>query len=257
MAIQMWAPRVFMGEYELSGQLTQATINYGAEPLDATVATSTTRIRVGGLKTVGFAYSGYVSGGSSGGMDQSLYDDVGVSNVPVTCVPLTSVSGSTQAIAQGATAYLFRALETEYQTFGEVGTLLPFSITAECDDRLVRGAVLLHEIQANSTSGAGVFSTGGYSLGGSSGQTVFASLNAVGNYSTALAVTVRSNPTSASTGVGTLRMTFTSLNGRGSDWQTAAGTTDTWWFVSGSVVGGVATTDDLNFIVGIGAAYTT
>lgn len=214
--------RVYVGGYELTGQIRAPALDYGAEPLDSTVLGSTTRSRVGGLKTVAFANEGFfhAAGAASSGIDAVLFGRVGVSSVPVTMTPTSGTDG--------ALSYLFQALHGEYSLGGSVGELVSFSVRGEADDNLVRGTVMRNSTLLGSSNPNGTATD----LGSSTDKTVYAALHVleVTGGSTEALVLILESAASSGMGGATTRITFTGTTASTAEWQRFdAGTTQQWW----------------------------
>lgn len=233
---------VFVAGYDVSGQLNAAALDYAAEMLDATTFNQTTRIRSGGLKAVTAAHSGFWDAGA-GGPDTAFFSRIGTQGVPMTILPNTGVAGSI--------AYFFRAIHGDYQAFGAVGDLTPFSVTAEGSDGEVpaRGMALFNGTVTGDANGT-AFVVGA----ASSAQTIVGALHIVGDpdgTTPTLDVTVESDVDGDFNSAATV-LTFAQMTTRGSDWQTASGpNTDTFYRVTLDIGG----TDDPSFaavvVVGI------
>lgn len=247
MAVRMYGPKVFFANYDLTGHLTAANIDYGAESLDATTLDSTTRKHSGGLKTIGLGYSGFWdNGASSSGPDAAFYNRIGTSNVPVTIAPAGS--------SDGARAFIFRSLNTQYSVGGEVGQLMPFTVTAEGDENLVRG-VLLANTTAQTADGTGT----AIQVSGSSGRTaygVFHLIDMSTGAADSITVTIQSDNSSSFASPST-QISFTAATASTAEWATfASGTTDDWWRVN-ITMAGTSAGASASLVVGFGVAATT
>lgn len=233
-------PKLYVGEYDLSGDLNAVALNYAAEMLDATAFGQTTRIHKGGLKTVGLSGEGFWSGGSDL-VDDALFAKIGVADVPVTVVP----AGETVANP----CYLFRCIHGSYAPGADIGEMLRFSVSAEGSGGVgaVRGQVL--HVGSETATGAGTKVQVGAVT---AGQTLYAALHVltVSGTSPTLDVVLQSDA-DASAGGETGRITFAQATGITSEWASVAGAiTDTYWRASFTIGG--TDTPTFEFILAVG-----
>ena len=119
---------VFFAGVDLSAQLNETTLDYGAEMLDATTFGQTTRIRAGGLKTDRVSMRGFWDADTvSFQPDLTLFEEIGVDDRVVTLFPDGITEGSTGA----GSGYAFKVVAMSYVPGGTVGELLAFTFTAE------------------------------------------------------------------------------------------------------------------------------
>lgn len=213
--------RLWLDEWDISAQISAATLEYSADVLDGTGLTDTNRTRVGGFRSVTLGYEGYWLAGTSdvAAIDDAVFDAVGSSNAVVTLLPYQST--------EGARAFTFRALHTEYSPGGTIGELFGVSVAAEGDDVLAQATVLRHSTAESADANGTAFN-----LGGSGGRTVYAAWHVFseGSGSTAASITVSiQSDGSSSFASPTTRISFAATTAAGAQWMTAAGTTDTWW----------------------------
>jgi hypothetical protein len=246
MSVQMTKARVFVHNVDVSGQLSGTNLSFGAEPLDATVLNSTTRTRVGGLRTVGLSHSGYLEyGASSSAVDPLFYDRIGTTGVAVTVCGNGSTEGASPA-------YVIPALHTQFSFGGEVGTLLAFDVTAE-GDSIARGAILRHTT-AETVDGNGT----AFQLTGSSGRTLWGALHVMalsGSTAAGLTVKIQSANTSGF-GAPNDRITFSNTTASTSQLGSAVGTTDDWYRVN-IVMTGTSDGATAHHLVSVGITQTT
>ena len=113
--------KLFMGAYELSGDVNALALKYGAETKDNTPINAATRTRAPGLKDFSFQHEGFWNGGA-GAVDDALFNSVlGVNNVPMTIGPLTG--------AEGELAYFGQVDAGEYAPGAKIGNMLGFSVS--------------------------------------------------------------------------------------------------------------------------------
>ena len=235
------SPKIYVGEYDLSGDMNSLASTYSGEPQDNTCFGATTRTVQGGLKKVTFSAEGYWSGGV-GEVDDVLFNDINVADVPVTLVP----EGETLANA----CYSFRCMGGEYSPGGTVGEMFRFSVSAEGTGSTgpVRGT--LFHVGSETTTGANAAKV---QIGAvTAGKSLYAALHVltVSGTDPTLDVLVRSDA-DASAGGESTRITFTQATGITSEWKSVAGAiTDTYWDVSWTIGG--TNTPTFEFVVSVG-----
>lgn len=232
---------VYLDGADLSGELNAAVFELGAEMLNDTRFQMTTIKNTPGLTTARVSHEGYWRANGTDGPDDVLFPNLGVQNVPVTLCP--------EGDDLGDLAFFFRTVQGEYSLGGQVGSLLPFSVSAEGADGVapVRGLVV-QPAGAVTASGDGT----GVEVGAAtSGQVVYFALHVISASGTSptLDVVVESDADNTFASA-TTRATFSQQTTTGSDWQTAAGAiTDTHYRVSYTVGG---TSPSFSFVVVVG-----
>src|SRR3990167_9153900 len=225
---------VFVGGQELTGQVRATALNYSAEPLDATVLNSTTRIHVGGLKAVAFSHEGFWyanTTASTDALDSARFAEIGTSGTVVT----VAAAGT-----EGSPAYIFRAMFSEYTPRGTVGELFGYNVSggANSGEGLVKGTVLWNSTQVTSTGVAADASTStplDLTAAASSGLYAYGAmhvLTATSSGATALTVAVQSDASSGFASPATVfAFTATTAAGAGSaEWKSALlASTDRWF----------------------------
>lgn len=236
-AIVLGNQRIYMGQYEITPQMSAAALDYAAEMLDATTYGNTTRINTGGLKTGSIQVDGFIDYSLTG---DSLHDSIGLADVPVSVIGLNG--------AEGDPAYLTRLALGKFQQGGAIGDLLKFQISGQSSDKIVRGSLL---IKGNKTSSG---NSTALELGAvASGKKMHSALHVLskGGTSPTLDVIIQSDATNAFSGSHTNRITFSQKTDVGYDYKTADGAiTDTWWRVN-YTIGGSAS-PQFNFVVLLG-----
>lgn len=230
--------KIFVGGHDLSGQISATALEYAADMLDETTFGATTRIHKGGLKSVVGSHQGLWDSASTTAVDPVLFARVGTEDVPVVLGP--------EGGADGATAYLMRAVHAEYTVGGDVGGLLPFSVSMEGTggQPMVRGKMLFNASATGNTNGT-VVNVGTVSAT----QYLYGVLHVFSGSGTFTAF-VQSAATEAFTSP-TTRITFGQVatgTAVASEWATriAGPITDTWWRVT------VTNPATRNFAVAIG-----
>ena len=228
--------RLFHGGLDLSGHLNAMSLEYGAEMLDATTYGNTTRINAGGVKSLVVAHEGYWSAVP----DAALFAGVGLGPVPVTICPVDA--------ADGALAYLFQAVQSEYTPGAAHGELLAFGVTMEGagGTPLVRG-LILHPETAVDESDDGT----GRQLGAVvEGKSLYAALHVLdASDNDTLDVEIESASSGAFSSP-TTRIAFAQATAKGSEWKSVAGPiTHTHYRVTFTIGG---TAPSFSFIVAAG-----
>ena len=126
MAILFTNAKVFIGGYDLSGDLNEVALEYGVEALDTTVFGASSRTMRGGLKTSRVTGRGFVQHGG-GLVGESLFNELGQNDRLVMLFP----DGITQGATSTGSGYMFKAVETQYSHGGAVGEMLSFDFAAE------------------------------------------------------------------------------------------------------------------------------
>jgi len=232
--------KLYVGEYDLSGDHVSIALTYGSEPQDDTAMGDDTRSNAGGLKTVSFSGEGFWSGGDNA-VDDAIFGKIGTANVPMTIAP----AGETLA----NDAYLFRATPDNYAPGAGVGEMFRFSVSANGSGGVgaVRG-ILAHVGSETETGSETKQELGAVSAS----QSVYAALHVltVSGTDPTLDVLVRSDANADAGGEST-RLTFTQATAITSEWKSLAGAiTDTFWDVSWTIGG--TNTPTFEFVVSVG-----
>ena len=232
-------PKLYMGEYDISGDLHQLSLTYSAELLDVTTFGQTTRIRKGGLKTVGLSMEGYWSGGDDL-VDDALFSKIAVRNVPITIAPAGETLDND--------AYIFRAIHGLYEPGASIGEMLRFSASAEGSGGVGVGrGKLMHVGSETSTGNEAKSQVGAVAAS----QRMYAALHVltVSGTNPTLDVLLESDP-DASAGGETTRITLTRATGITSEWASVVGAiTDTYWRATWTIGG--TDTPTFEFILAI------
>lgn len=233
--------KLWLAEFDLSGDLNAIAIDYKAELKDDTTFGQGTRIRKGGLKVVTVDGEGFWNGGI-GAIDDVLFAKVGVADVPLTIAPETG--------AEGQPGFGLLAIVGDYAPGGEIGELLPFSVAAESDGDLVRGTIMLNRTAAASANSGTALQLG--AVGAT--QKLYAALHVIAASGTTptLDVIVKSDD-AVGFASPTNRITFAQKTAAGSQWAApvAGPITDTFWRVD-FTIGGAGPIFSFVVLVGIG-----
>lgn len=223
--------KIYQGAADLTGQSNkvqaQATVN---TLTSTTFASGGSAEHKGGLKSAKIATLGFYDAGNAGLPDDRAFTDLGVTGVPQTIIP-------TAGTTAGDLAYLTRIIETDYTVFGQVGELIPFSLTSVSDVPLVRGQVLNPAGTARTATGSGT----AVQIGAvAAGQKIWAALHVftiAGTGSPTLTLRLQSAPAS-NFAAPTTQATFTAVTAIGGQFTSVAGAvTDTWWRADWTISG--------------------
>lgn len=220
--------------YDMTTDLNKLTLNMGTEALDSTVFTNIARNRKGGLRTVESQVEGFFQAGD-GLIDPTAFDAL---------TDLQVVSHTPTGLASDV-AYFYQAKSLNYEAFGQVGEMVPFSLSAQGargNGSLAVGAVRGRVLAAKgSISGTGAIGTA-YELGAvTAGQYLYGAVHcfAIG---TSFTIVIESDSDNTF-GSATTRATIGSITATGGTWATrAAGAiTDTWWRARVTAASGTST----------------
>lgn len=219
---------IWVHDQDVTGNSNKATLKTSVDDLDATVfGGGGFKARVGGLRDVELAVEGYADTGA--GPDAAAFAALGVSDRAHTVAPTS---------AAGSVAYLFQAGEFGYETFGGVGEVAPFTLTAKATNKVgvARGQVAKAKGVVSATGALG----SGLNLGaGGAGKYLYATLHAFA-VGTTVTVIIQSDTTSGFAAP-TTRATIGPITTAGGTFMTrvdASAITDTWWRFNVSAITG-------------------
>jgi hypothetical protein len=220
------------GGYKLKGYMNSVALQFKADILDNTVFGDTAHVKSGGLTSAQLSAKGFYDPT----IDDVLQGDMGAAGI-ITC---TGTNGT-----EGDAAYLFKDVVSQYDTGGSIGQMLPFSLSAESTNDLVRG-VLIANKTGETTDGTG---TGFVVAAVGAGQSLSCALHCTALTGTGtLTVTVESDSTSGFSSATTVG-SFTGLTAIGSAWLEVGTTnTDTYYRVTWTFTG---TSTDFAVAVGV------
>ncbi len=220
--------RLFIGGYDLSSHVSSMNLNLTSDELDTTTINSGGyRTRTGGLKDAQFSCDGYFEAGSN--KPDAL---LGASNGSEHIISLFADNGV------GNPSYFFKATQYQYNLFGAVGDLTPFSITAsQSADIPVRATQMNDSDTTLTATGNGT----SQQLGAvTSAQKVYAAIHIwsiSGTSTPTITVKIQSDDNSSFTSA-TDRITFTAATAIGSQYKATAGAiTDTYWRANYTITG--------------------
>jgi hypothetical protein len=224
--------KVFFGQFDISGDLNQARLDYDAEAKDKTTfgaTTNGTRIHQGGVKVAAFSMGGLMQEDTAA-IGKVIFDKVGENDVVLTAIPEGNTAGNV--------AYFLKALTAKFTPMsGKHGDLYAFNANAMASGHqsLVRGR-LEHAKAARTATGT----TSGYQLGAvSATQRLYAALHVftVSGTTPTLDVAIQSDDNSGFTSA-TSRMSLTQVTAAAAELKSVAGAfTDDYWRASFTIGG--------------------
>lgn len=222
--------KLFVGQYDLSGDFNQVQLGLETEGLPSTVFGSTAKVEEPGLESVKLSGKVYRQQDATAfKVEDALKSKLALANTPVSIAPLGA--------SVGDLVWFFQALVAQYDPSLVIGQLPVADVSATASGgRLVRGLVLENATKTTSTSGSA------QDLGAvADTQRVWAALHVFALSGGTLTVKVQSDDASGFLSAED-RLTFDAMTVPGTAWLDAAGPiTDTWWRESHTLTAGSAT----------------
>lgn len=221
-------PTVWIGGYDMTGDLNQMSMNVGAEELDTTVfGLGGFRRRIAGLKTVAADFGGFWQAGT-GTVDPTVFTDLAVVDRVLTVAP---------ASTETSVAYMWQGGSFRYSPFGQIGQATPFTLGYSGTNGVgvIRGQVAKAKANVSATGATGsVVQVGDVT----SSEYLYATLH-VFSAGTTITVQVQSDDNAGMTSP-TTRATIGPITTAGGTWMTrvAGPFTDTYWRFNVSAVTG-------------------
>lgn len=243
-AFTLVSPKLYLGEFDVSGDLSALALDYSADGIDNTCAGATAKTRLGGLKGVALSCQGYWQAGATPDLiDHILWDKFAVADTVAT------VCGQTGAAGEACS--FFRADIAKYTVGASLGSMLAFSASGEASTGpLVLGTVMATGSKTSTAAGTG------YGLGLlGAGQYAYAALHVISVSGTnpTLDVLIQSD-VDADFGSPTTRFTFSQKTAIGSQWLTplaGAVADDDFWRASWTIGGTNTPTFGIVVVLGI------
>lgn len=199
---------VLVGGHDFSTDSNQVSLSVEVEDLDVTTFQGGGyRTRIGGLKDISCEVSGFQDDGAV--VDSEAIANLGVRDVPVTLSPTATA---------GDTAYMFKAGQFSYESFGSVGEASPFSLSFQGTggrEGAVRGMLSAYNHTPVASTGFGDLE---FSAAPASGQFVYAVVHVL-EADTTMTLTVESAADSDFTDPET-QFTFPAITATGGYWMT-------------------------------------
>lgn len=210
--------------YDMTSDLNSTTLELSYEALDSTTfsPTRTARSRIGGLSDVQLTEQGLWQAGT-GMVDPTAF---------AALKGLQPITNSPDGL-ESSVAYFYQAREFSYQTFGQIGEILPFQLTAQAAKGAgiagvgeVRGRVLKTKSNVSATGATGT----AYELGAASSSQYLYAIFHVFSAGTTITAVVESDSDNTFASA-TTRITFGPVTTTGGTWGTrvAGAITDTWY----------------------------
>ncbi len=139
----------WVGGYDMTTDINKISVKAEVEELDTTVfGGGGYKSRIGGLKDVMADLAGFWQSATSAAVDVEAFPDLGVAGRPVTVSP---------AGTAGNVAYMFLGGKFNYEIFGQVGEVAPFSLGMKGTNPygLVRGQVAAAKGNVSATGALG------------------------------------------------------------------------------------------------------
>ena len=222
--------KIWVGGFDLSGDLSAIALKYGAELKETTnFASGGFKTRLPGLQSFSFQHEGHWSGGT-GNVDDAIFNSLfALQNTVMSLDP-------TAAGVEGDHAYTGQVDVASYAPGAKIGDVFAFSVSGESDGAPLVAGTLVANRNVNASGSGSVFNLGAVAAG----QSVYASLHV-------LAPVTGTTPTlnvilqsAALVGFGSPanRITFAQATANGAQWGSAAGAiTDAFWRVSYTIGG--------------------
>lgn len=220
--------KVYYGGRDLSGELSQVSLEFSAETPDATAFGDNTRRRLPGVRTTGATHNGWwdsVSAADS--LDADLFAKIGAAS--------EYMSVSPDGGDLGEYGFSFKVLEAAYNPGGSHGEVFAFEINVVGDGDMIRGLVTTNAVYTTTTNGTITQVGAPAAL-----ETAFSTIHVVAASGAAptVDVTVESDD-AVGFGTPTVRMTHPQLTTVGSDQQSVVGPiTDSFWRHVITITGG-------------------
>lgn len=218
--------KLWLDKYNLSGDMNAIALGAMSELKDGTVLGDLSRRRRAGLDALALTLAGFWNGGA-GNVDEVLFGNIAVADVPLTVGQPTG--------AEGDTAFFFKALLGEYKPGAAVGDMFGFQVTGDDSggDGLIRGTLM--NVAARTTTGTGTI----VQLGAVSAlQKLYAALHVVAYSGLTNAIIKVQSAATGGFGSPTDRITFTTVTGLTSEYKSLAGAiTDAFWRVTWTLTG--------------------
>lgn len=240
--------RIFAGGYDLTGYSNKVELDAEVEEKDATTFLPLTDPNVGYKKVIGGLGFGKVMASGLWDADPTIViDDIAFpalgTIVPFSVYPVDATEGSL--------GYFSQTLQKNYQFFGAVGDVAPWSVEEDTTWPVVRGVSLEAPGTARTTTGTGT----AVQIGAvTAGKQIYAALHVLsiaGTASPTITVTVESNVDNTF-GAPTSRISFAAATTvSGQILRTAGPITDTWWRAKWTISG---TNPSFLFVVSAGVS---
>jgi len=235
--------KLYVGQYDISGQANELTMPWGREELDAKASGDATNLKRFGLETCSATAKIYSVANTN--VDDYAFGlvNAGTINMPVTMC--------TRAGTTGQTAYFLDATAMRYNTSFPVGQLpMADFYLPPTSQKLVRGFILQPKATITTTGDGTAYQLGAVAAT----QYLYAAIHVFSASGTLPTLDVVIANSATEGGSYTTRGTFTQKTAAGYQFLTpvvGAPFTDTWWRVSRTIGGTNTPTFSCAVIVGI------
>lgn len=222
------AHTTYVAGYDMTGDSNSTSLSLPRDVQETTVyrpgATTPGRVRISGLQDVQSSVAGFWQAGSDT-VDPAAFTGLGSTIQVVTQTP----DG-----VEGSRAYFYQAKKFEYQMFGQVGEVTPFSLNtqgAKGNGTLSAGAVPGKLFKAKGDVSATGATGTAIQLGAvGATQYLYAAFHVFGTPGTTITAVLESDDANTFASA-TTRVTFGPITAAGGTWATrvAGSITDTWY----------------------------
>lgn len=232
--------KLYLGCFNLSGDLNQMALNYGADMLEVTTFADTAKRRIAGLFDVSADLQGFYQADTNPDLvDKILWDKLSLQNEIMTICPTTG--------AAGEVVYFTKVIEATYTPGGSVGEVFPFSVEAQGTEKLIRGIVAETGVKTATVTGTA------RNLGAvTASQKLYAVMHVIAASGTSptLDVTIESDDASGFASPVT-RITFAQATAIGAQWKEVAGAISDTWYRPVITIGGTTPSFTIALLLGI------
>lgn len=126
---------IWIGGYDFTGDSNELSLEISADELECTVfGGGGYKSRAAGLRNTEMSVGGYWQSATTDAVDPQVFPNLGTVDRVVTLAPTST---------ETSVAYMFQAVKLGYQMFGDVGSVTPFTLSAQGSNGIgtVRGQV--------------------------------------------------------------------------------------------------------------------
>ncbi len=227
MSLLVWKnSKLYLGGYDLSGDMNQMSLKYESDALDTTVFGQSTKRRLAGLLDIAADHKGLWQAGTNL-IEDTLWSKFAVANEVMTVFPETG--------AAGEVGFSFKSLESAYSPGAKAGEVLAFDVSAKGVGTLIRATCLENGVKSATASGTA------RNLGAvSATQKLYAVMHVLAKSGTTPTLDMKIQSDDAQAFTTPLdRITFAQATDIGAQWATPVNgaITDAWWRASWTIGG--------------------
>jgi hypothetical protein len=224
----LYAQKVYLDQYDLSGNMTAASVELGIDGLDSTRYSTSLSGNIAHTEDPGLSFAQFEAA--------SLWE-AGAGKIDAVAAALQRASDSLitwcpQTGTAGERAYLLRAMESSYRHGAQVGQMLKADLSAKCSSIVRQGYVLFNGSVSATSSGTA------FQLGAVTGsQFLYTWIHVL---SGAGSLTARVQSDTSGFPSATTQKTFTAIAAATSEYLTplAGAITDDYWRADFTVASG-------------------